>query len=47
MGKLHEGMQYTYLQQWNNGIVKSVTQNHGSQRCNDIPLCALCSFIYI
>ena len=30
----------------NNGIVKSVTQNCASQRCNNIPLCALCFFDY-
>ena len=43
MGKLHCGMQ---TQQWNNGIVKNVTQNHASQLCNNIPLCASCFFIY-
>ena len=42
-GKLHCGMQ---TQQWNNGIVKNVTQYSASQRCNNIPLCALCFFIY-
>ena len=43
MGKLHCGMQ---TQQWNNGIVKNVMQNRASQRCNNIPLSALCFFIY-
>ena len=43
IGKLHCGMQ---TQQWNNGIVKNVTQNCASQRCNNIPLWALCFFIY-
>ena len=43
MGKLRCGIQ---TQQWNNGIVKNVTQNRASQRCNNIPLCALCFFIY-
>ena len=43
MGKLHCGMQ---MQQWNNGIVKNVTQNRASQSCNNIPLCALCFFFY-
>ena len=37
------GMQ---TQQWNNGIVKNVTQNRASQRCNNIPLWSLCFFIY-
>ena len=32
MGKLHCGMQ---TQQWNNGIVKNVTQNRASQSCNN------------
>ena len=43
MGKLYCGIQ---LQQWNNGIVKSVTQNCASQRYNNIPLCALCLSIF-
>ena len=43
MGKLHCGMQ---TQQWNNGIVKNVTQNRASQRCNNIPLRALCLSIF-
>ena len=41
--KLHCGMQ---TQQWNNGIVKNIMQNCASQSCNNIPLCALCFFIY-
>ena len=32
MGKLQCGMQSTQSQQWNNGIVKRVTQNRMSQR---------------
>ena len=43
MGKLHCGMQ---TQQWNNGIVKNVTQDRASQRCNNIPLWSLCFYIY-
>ena len=35
MGKLRCGMQ---TQQWNDGIVKNVTQNRASQSCNNIPL---------
>ena len=39
MGKLHEETQSMLSQQWYNGIVKSVTQSHASQICNNIPLC--------
>ena len=45
MGKLHCGMQ---TQQWNDGIVKNITQNHASQICNNSLLhCGHCVCLFI
>ena len=44
MGKLQCGME---TQQWNNGIVKNVTQNRASQRSNNIPLCVSLSIFNV
>ena len=35
------------MQQWNNGIVKNVTQNRASQRCHNIPLWAFNMIVFL